>query len=310
MAWCRTRTVVRAAGLAGLVGLGVFAWLLWPTRMPPPAWAADYDLTARHPESLPPGTVVGGEPPAGWSHLVIKSRPRVRESEVPKVPKNALIGRDGSVRMAGWMIPVFAADVRPETRGMETRHRLRAVAQGMCVAVGGRDVVVTPETAKDHGVGLDWITGTILKKGYETQRMSVIVVHGPTFGLVDCPVWFRCGDTNRLVRFRYALLVDAPTGKLDVLVWLLDPDAECGDATTAELLAPNLVDAPELVPDPKEFNSLGIPSDAAFGVDQLPAGRVRVSLPPGLRDLSAKTRFTAGEARTLEAGLRDLLPSP
>lgn len=298
------------AAVLAVAVVGVAAWFLWPTRMTPPAWAADYDLSARQPESLPPGTVVGDTPPDGWSHIVIKSKPCVRESEIPRVPSNALIDRARTVRMVGWMFPAFVADVRPETRGNETRYHLRAVAQGMGTSINGRDVILTAETAAQLGAETGWITETILQKGYATQRMSVIVIHGPTFGLVDCPVWFRCGDKNRLVRFRYALLVDARSGNLDVLVWLLDPEGTCGDTTTAELLPPNFVDAPELVPDPKQFNPLGIPTDAAFGVDKIPAGRVRRSLPESLRNLTAKTRFTADEARALETGLRQLLPSP
>ena len=57
---------------------------------------------------------------------------------------------------------------------------------------------------------LTWITREILTRGYKTQRQAVVVIHGPTFGLVDTPVWYRCEGKNRLIRFRYALIVDAP----------------------------------------------------------------------------------------------------
>jgi hypothetical protein len=298
------RTVARLVALLLLAGGAFVAWELWPARLVPPVWAGDYDVNTRPPETIAPGTVVGTTAPEGWSHLVIKGLPRVRPSEVPNVPKNLAVS---SVRMASWMFTVFAADVRPQTQGGETRYHLRAVGLGLGTSVGGRDVVITPETAAKHGVQLNWVTEEILKKGYETQNLAVVVVHGPTFGLVDTPVWVRCGQKNRLIRYRYALLVDDATGKLDVVAWMLDPDGGCGDTGTAVVLNPNQIDEAELIPDKKEFNSLGIPTPAAFAVEGLPPHRARISLPDGLRELAAKTRFTRDEARAMEGGLRRLI---
>jgi hypothetical protein len=288
----------------GLALLGGAAWYLWPSPPPPPDWAGDYDVTARPPETIPPGTVVGDSPPEGWTHLVVKSLPRVRPGDESKIPR---IARSQTIGMSRWMFTAFVADVRPETHGRETRHHLRAVALGLGTSVGGRDVVITPDTAERFGVHLDWITRTILTKGYQTQDLAVVVVHGPTFGLVDTPVWFHCGDRNKLVRFRYALLVDSKSGRLDTIAWVLDPDGKCGDAATVVLLNPNQINPAELIPDPDGFNSIGIASDSAFGVDCLPPHRVRLTMPPGLRAPGAKTRFAPDEARALEAGLRQLL---
>lgn len=301
------RTTVRlrrAALLLGVTGaaVGVGVWYLWPAAAPAPVWAADYEVTARPPEALAPGTVVGTGPPEGWSHLVIKSLPRVRPGTESQVPA---LARSQTVRMTRWMFTAFAADVRPETRGAETRHHLRAIGLGLGTSVGGRDVVVTPETAAAHGVRLDWITRQILTKGYQTQRLAVVVVQSPTFAVLDTPVWFRCGEANRLVRYRYALLVDAPTGRLDVVLWPLDAGG-CFAALPAVRVAPNAVDEAELVPDPKGFDALGIASDATFGVDRLPTPSTPVSLPGDLRPLAEQTRFSPEEARTLEAALRSL----
>ena len=303
MGCCTKRTILRVAavlGVLGIAGAACLVWMLWPTHMPPPAWATDYDLTARQPDTIAPGTVVPASAPDGWSHLVIKSLPRIRPEHEKQV--NAL-----TVRMTRWMFTAFVADVRPEHLGGETRYRLRTVGFGLGTSFGGRDVIVTPETAATHSVELNWITRTLLTKGYETIQLAKVIVHGPTFGLVDTPVWYRCGEVNRLIRFRYALLVDAATGRLDVLVWALDPAGGCGDVGTV-LLAANQLDPAELVPDLKTFNVLGIPSETSFGVDRLPPHQARVTIPNELRDLGAKTHFTADEARALEADLRRLLP--
>lgn len=297
------RTAILTFAAIPLALAGAAAWYLWPTPVPAPEWANDYDTTAHPPEDLPPGTVVGDTHTDGWSHLVIKSRPRVRPGEEKNVPA---IARSQTVRMSQWMVTSFVADVRPETRGHETRYHLRAVALGLGTNVNGRDVVITPETAKDYGVELEFPKNIILSKGYETQKLAMVVVQGPTFALVDTPVWFRCGDKNRLIRFRYALLVDATTGKLDVLAWVLDPEGRCGDPA-AVLLNPNQINEAELVPVADGFNAFGIASDSAFGVDSLPPHRLRLELPPDLRATAARTRYAPDEARALEAALRQLL---
>ena len=298
--------------LLGLLLLGAIAggiaWAVWPSPTPIPTWVNEYDLSAGRPVEIAPGTVVDRTAPPGWSHLVIKSLPRVKPDEVPRVPSNLMMGRGGTVRMATWMFTAFLADVVPERHGNQTRHRLRAVGLGLGAKGTNGDTVFTPETAKAASVELDWMQKELLTKGYATQRQAVMVVHGPTFALLDTPVWFRCGEKNKLVRYRYALLVDAATGRLDVLLWSLGDDGNCGFAELV-LLNPDTIDEAELVVDPTEFNKLGIPTDAAFGVDRLPPGR-RLPFPAELRPLAGVTRFSAEEARELEVRLRNVNDSP
>ena len=300
---CR-KTVRRLLVLLGLALVGgLAAWQFWPKSFVPPAWANDYDVTAQPPETIPPGTVIGTGPPEDWTHLVVKSLPRVRPSEESRIPA---LWRSRTVRMSRWMFTGFVADVRPETRGGETRYHLNRVALGLGTSVNGRDVVITPETAERHGVELDWITKEILEKGYRTQHLAMVVAHSRAFALADTPVWFRFGERNRLIRFRYALLVDVASGRLDVLVWLLDPE---GGATPGEavLLNPNQINEAELIPDPEGFDRIGVASDSAFGVDSLPPHRARFALPAEVRELAARTKFTPDDAHSLEAALRNLI---
>src|SRR5689334_6170055 len=84
----KRRTALVSSG-AGLALLGAAAWYLWPSPPTTPDWAGDYDVTARPPETIPPGTVVGDSPPDGWTHLVIKSLPRVRPGEESRIPRIA-----------------------------------------------------------------------------------------------------------------------------------------------------------------------------------------------------------------------------
>jgi hypothetical protein len=283
----------RLALAALLLALGgAILWAVLPPRVPPP-WVPQYDVSARPLELLPPGTVVGDGPPPGWSHLVIKSLPRVRPEHRSSV--DAL-----TARMTSWLFTAFVADV---TR--DRPHRLREVAVGLGTEVNGKHTVLDVESAKRHGVELNWITREILTKALEAQAMARVVVHGPTMGLVDTAVWFRCGVSNRLIRLRYALLVDPETGRLDVLMWALAPP-DCRDPHEAAWLSHSQIDPAGLVPDKTQFSLVGIPSEAAFGIDRLPAHRAKVRLPDELMPLATRMTFTPEEARELEAGVRQV----
>lgn len=308
----RPRTVILTLGVIGLSGgllVGLAVWLLSPS-VTPPAWAGDYDVSAAPPEVIAPGTVVDRGPPAGWSHLVIKSLPRVRESERRNVPSAPVIGRDLTVRMAGWMFTAFTADVVREPPNSLAHYRLRAIGLGLGANGAKGDTVVTSKTAREHGVEMNWIKDQVLDTGYKIQGQAVVPVRGPSFALLDTPVIVRCGDRNRMVRYRYALLVDPDTGGLDVLLWVLGGEGgECGDLSRVVRLEPNCIDPAELIPDPKEFDGPR-PSDLSFAVDKLPPYRVEMVLPPELRGPAAQTKFTPDEAHALEAGLRKLTAGP
>lgn len=298
------KTFLAVVVLAALVAGGAVR-LLRPAAVPP-AWANDYDINATAPETIAPGTIVDRSAPAGWSHLVIKSLPRVRPSEVERVPSIPVVGRDLTVRMVAWMFTVFTVDVVHEQQGEHARYRLRAIGLGLGTKVKDRDVVITVDTAGQHGAEMNLIKNDILKTGYRIQKQAVIPVHGPSFALLDTPVISRCGDNNRSIRYRYALLVDTKTGTLDVLLWLLGGEGgECADLTRAVWIEPNCIDEAEMIPDPKEFKGLE-PSDLSFAVDKLPPFRVEMAFPPELRELVGKTKFTPDEARALEDGLRKM----
>jgi hypothetical protein len=285
--------------------IGLLAWAVWTRSTPTPSWMDDYDVSARPPEGIPPGTVIGTTAPSGWSHLVIKSLPRVLESEISNIPRNFLLDRSRSAAMASWMFTAFLADIQPERHQGIPPYRIHSIALGLGTANGGRDVIITPETASEYGVELNEFTRDILTQGYTTQRRSRVVIQGPAMAVVDTPVTYRSNGRNRSARFRYALLVNGNSGRLDPVVWLLDADGGCGE--TASILSPNTIDEAELIPDQSEFNVLGIPSEAAFAVDRLPPGRARVLLPPDLRSLAAQGKVTPAEAGSLEQRLRQLL---
>jgi hypothetical protein len=261
--------------------------------------AAEYDVIAGPADPIAPGTVIEPKDHPGWSDLVQKSKPKLRPDQVGKV-------NDLTARMSGWMITAFLADVQKVNTPAGPRHQIRAVGLGLGSAVKGKDMVFTADTADKVGADTGFVTRSILNKGYEVQQKAKVVVRGPTFWLVDTPVWFAVGGKHQLVRYRYALLADEATGRLDVLLWRIDPDGKVGGtAPQAVWLNPEAVDTPSLVVDTNEI-TLGIPSEAAFAVDRLPASGAAVGIPADLKALAAQAKFNPNTAAALEAGLRKI----
>ena len=309
--WIVGGLAILGLGLAGVV------WATWPDAPAPTDWSQDYDTTPRKAEttSLPgaefpvtydlvtrpapeltPGTLVEKGPPAGWSHLIIKSLPRVRDNQKKGLPEL-------TVDKAAWMFTGFLANVTKETIDGRSRYRFDKAGLGLGAKAKGRDTILTPETGRKLGGDMGLFGGEILSKGYDVQRKAVLVFSGPTMGLLDTPVWYRCGDDNKLVRYRYAMIVEPTTGRLDALLWRIGDESRLDEAVW---LKPNTIDPTELVVDSKKVNRFGIPGDDAFAVDKMPAGRV-VPIPEDLRKLAAQTRFTFEEAHALDTRLRKLL---
>ena len=80
---------------------------------PPVEWVAEYDTSAKPPDRLAPGTVVGSSAPAGWSHLVIK-RPAARAilTRSRCCGKRFPFAAGEGIRLTTWMFTAFTADVR------------------------------------------------------------------------------------------------------------------------------------------------------------------------------------------------------
>ena len=303
----------------GAGGLGLLIWATWPASPEIAEWGSEYanaslvsaesednlpvyQLNARAPELLAPGTVVDRSPLKGWSHLIIKSLPRLRAGEEKAFSR---LVRSETVRMASWMFTAFTADVVADP--VDRRFRLRAVGLGLGTAIDGHDTIVTTATVRRFGANTGAFGNEILTKAYKVQAKAIMPIGGPSLGLLDTPIWFYCTDGSRLVRYRYALLVEPLSGRLDVLMWSLGAQgAECSRLTEIVRIATNTIDPAELIVDRKKVNVLGIPGDDAFAVDQLPPGR-RMAFPAALRALAAHTRFTQADARQLESDLRGLL---
>src|SRR5208337_2125063 len=92
---------------------------------------------------IAPGTLVGDQPPKMWSHLVLKSLPRLASGDLETLPRSAF-------RTAALIRTVILADVG-RSADDPSRFALRRVGVGLCVpdlskgdVVNGVKTAITP----------------------------------------------------------------------------------------------------------------------------------------------------------------------
>ncbi len=231
---------------------------------------------------IAPGTLVGDQPPRTWSHLVIKSFPRLASGDLGTLPRSAF-------RTAALIRTVILADVG-RSADDPSRFALRRVGIGLCVPDPPKgDVVVESGRLAESGVKLGMMEKVVLQSAEAELALGRLIASGSTFALYRGPSVLQVGQLHHKVELSYAFLVGEQSGALRVLVWS-EEARKGGPAAPARLveLRPNLVfDCPLNV---KAERLLGtVPVSWSFAMESLPPGQPR-PMTPDLR------RCLAGDA--------------
>jgi hypothetical protein len=246
-----------------------------------------------------PGTQIDTAPPPGWTHLVLKSVPRLASGDLDTLP-----GMASST--ATMFRTVVLADVRPVGAGPDRRFVLRRIGLGMCLPVRGHDTVVMRDSLATQGIELGMVGRTVLDRAEQELRRGRIVARTPTFALFSAPAMMRVGTVHRELLLRYAFLVDPGTGALQTLVWAIAPEPERRTAArTMVLLAPALVYDCGL--DVLADRLLGaLPVNWSFAMRSLPTGQPR-AVTADFQAWTVRDVRTPAEAAQLEDALRTAL---
>jgi hypothetical protein len=250
-------------------------------------------------ELIRPGTVIGPQAPAGWTHLVLKSWPRLPDDQKKLV-------NEMTARLAVAFFTATTADVATEDVQGVRQFRLARLGFGVGTRVRGQDMIVSPATETQLGADLGFFGRQVLAEVCQKQQEIRLVAASATAAVVDTPLFMPRGHGHRKVILRYVFLVDPRTGRLDTLVWRIDLDARGnyeGAVGPIHWLPPQLMVDAVMQVDVREFH-LGIPSERAFAVTSLPPGRP-LDIPAALQAIAGRPRLTADQARLLEAGLRE-----
>jgi hypothetical protein len=263
-----------------------------------------YDLRERPLPSIRAGTVIGRTAPKYWSHLIIKSQPRVAQGDVNDVSQLTL----SLARLLSVSIVANVKAIDAGGSGGAPRYTLDRVALGLGTRIDGRDVIINSDTQSQLGANLSLLARTVLSSTEAEMELIKQVLRSRTSLIFDVPTISLLKQEHRRMIVRHALLVDAVSGQLNTLVWLIDKN-DAGDYTQAvgsmSLLASNTLEERLLSVDANEF-TLGIPSSKAIAMVRIPPGQA-IAIPPHLASTASMPRFTEESARQLDSGLRDLV---
>jgi hypothetical protein len=283
-----------------LIAGGVVVWCAeWIFIQPP----AHYDVSVGAIELLPPGTVVGDGAPDGWTHLILKSQPRLASGDLDR------LSPEGG-RYATFLFMTTVARVVPHQSTFRTTYVLDAIALGLGTTVDGKDMVLSPEKEKELGANLGFFFRLVLKGAYNKQQEVHLVARSPTFAVYDTPAMVHRRGKHVDATLRYALLVDEGTGRLDTLVWLIDrTDPLDVVPDPIEQLPPGTHQQAPLHVDSKEFFEFNIPGLRSFAADSIPQGDRQLTMSPEVKALAGQDHFTSDEALRLHQALRRLMRS-
>jgi len=257
------------------------------------------DVTPREIPRIDPGTVVADRAPAGWTHLVIKSKPRIADGSRGDVS-------DLIARLATLVSSTILADVRADPRSQPAgQFRLARVAVGLATSVEGQDTIVSNDSYERVGAKFGFLESAVLSAAEEQLDKMRLLVRSPNVAVVQGEGVLLLDGKHHTVLVRYALLADPRNGALYALCWGLRP-LEGGRleliGSTVHWLPPAIVEDCQLHVDPEQF-FLGVPSRTAFAMVRLPPGQKVLRATPELAGLLAQPVYTADTARALEMHL-------
>ncbi len=242
------------------------------------------------PVYLQPGTLIGDKPPSGWSHLVLKSIPRLATGDRGTLPA-------GSSKTATMFRSVVVADVKP-VNIEEKEFELVQIGLGVCVPVPhdeSRDVVVTADRLQALGLHFSAVQRAVLDASESEMAEGRIIARTPTFALFRSPVTAVSGTEHRKLNIYYAFCVERSTGRLRVAVWTMRPEAKALTPPTVMVkLGSKAVCECEI--DVRAKRILGaIPYSWSFAMKSLPPGHT-VQVSPHLGELIVATSRHPAEA--------------
>lgn len=245
--------------------------------------------------------------------VVLSAPSPIDSDDTSPVDSDALAPAD-----PGSPAPVEPSSPEPDTNASSPLPAVLAdIGVGLATKVRGRLQVVSGPTAKPGSAAaanpapdLGFISGQVLRTAGESLGEMRIVARRTTLVMYDSPAVIRIGDCNVEATVRALIWVEANSGRLHHMLWVMQrgrrqhwmPGLESGVYLKVPLVEDRVlhVDADRL--------TFGIPSATAIGLAKLPPG-YRFSLAGELGDLACRTEYDerslAQLATRLVAALRE-----
>lgn len=250
---------------------------------------------------LPVGMLIQDKAPKGWSHMVLKSLPRLESGDRDSLPASA-------AKTATLFRMVILADVKP-TNVDEQDFVLERIGMGICVPRDeDQDIVVSSDRVDALGVHLSTVERLVLDSAEAEMAEGRIIARTSTFALFRTPATLVVGDKHRRIALYYAFCVEPKKGALKVAVWAMRPENEPQQppAALVRLGKPPVYDCGL---DVQAKRILGtVPYSWSFAMRGLPPGRsLRIPGPLGELITTAVRHPRKETIDQIEQGLLELL---
>lgn len=219
--------------------------------------------------AIPAGTPVDMSD-ATWNRVILLARPKLVSGSVDLIPS--------SVRNT---IPTFVltlmASVTTETDPAtgQLRYRLADVGAAYSMELNDELVIINSDEQRRLGANLGLIQRRLLSTNEEQLATTAVVARTSTLLVFDTPAILVRSDEHQDFVMRHFVWVDSTSGKNSALVWLLRKNGESLSVVAEQPMRwvpAGTKELREIHVDKGAF-ILGIPTERAFALEDLPPGK-------------------------------------
>jgi hypothetical protein len=261
---------------------------------PPPQAARQekLDLDKKALDRIPVGTVIGQEPPRGWSNLVLFAVPTLTPQDERDAPPVA--SRFAKMFKFTILANVARADEK-------SPYYLERLGRGFATTVGGKQTIISGKNTLGANLGV--FGPRILAENEKILDNDVRqVVRTATMLIFDAQAVMLRGNAHVDMVMRHAILVDPESGKLYTLVWLLNRDYQPAEKAI-QMLPDGMREKRYLSVKRDKFGPLGVPDRDAFAIRQVPQGKA-IAYTDDLQKAASVKTFDEDEVPKIEKTLR------
>lgn len=255
------------------------------------------DVAERYLPVIRPGTQVTNRV-EGWSHLLMVCEPTLAGGDIDDI--------DNFARgMAGRFNLTLAADVR---RNNDSTYYLRSLGCGFAVKQDSGYTLVSAD--ESPGVELGFIERIILQRNEAVMKDVMQFARSLHMAIFDAKTYILSEDEHRDGYVRHAVLVDPASGQVSQVLWLLAPKNGQNNQlripkNTVRVVPVGIIEKRPIHVDKRHF-ALGLPTDRAFALMELPRGK-DVQVPNDLLPLFTAHRLRAEQVPQLQTALEKMV---
>ena len=260
---------------------------------------------------IAPGTqVIPKSDKAVWNRLLLVADVKMNSGDVESVSETIV---DAASKYSITLMASIENLGAPAATG-RGQYRLAKVGAGVSASGSSGRIIISPDTASDLGFSPGIISGQVLRANQAQLADVKVVAKTNELAIFDAPsVMFRRGE-HREYLTRHFLFLDASSGEGKLLVWLLAPSSSEKQQSMPVINNPirvtnwGTVETRRIHVDEDQFGLFGVPSEIAFGLEDLPPGD-DVNWTKQAAKLAGRKAYTQAQIEELFDSLRQAMLS-